>query len=167
MYNVRPRCGQTITHHYMPSARLLYPHERVGPCPLDKLYPCSHTTINYLKNVPLVSYYYNAMWSNGSVYMKRVMLVTRFHKQWFYLPWWPFINRSKHMPERFKYTMLDRVATKLSHSITCPLHDCFTHTSGLAHAHSINYTLAHTPQFNIWKTYRSCHIIIMQCGLTV
>jgi hypothetical protein len=72
MYVVRPRCGQTITLHYMPSARLLYPHERVGPCPLDKLYPCSHTIINYLKNVPLVSYYYNAMWSNGSVYMKRV-----------------------------------------------------------------------------------------------
>ena len=63
--------------------------------------------------------------------------------------------------------MLDRVAAKLSHTITCPLHDCFTHTSGLAHAHSTNYTLAHTPQFIIWKTYRSCHNIIMQCGLTV
>jgi len=106
------------------------------------------------------------MFSNGSVYMKRVKHSTRFHKQWLYFPWWPFINRSKHMPERFKYTMLDRVAAKLSHSITCPLHDCFTHTSGLAHAHSTNYTLAHTPQFIVWKTYRSCHIIIVQCGLT-
>ena len=86
MYNVRPRCGQTITHHYMPSARLLYPHERVGPCPLDKLYPCSHTTINYLKNVPLVSYYYNAMWSNGQVYATCGSLPARFHIERIFLP---------------------------------------------------------------------------------
>jgi len=112
MYNVRPRCGQTITHHYMPSARLLYPHERVGPCPLDKLYPCSHTTINYLKNVPLVSYYYNAMWSNGSVYTTCGSLTIRFHNKPDYCLEFAIQWLEERKSEHVVCTMLETVGTK-------------------------------------------------------
>ena len=55
------------------------------------------------------------------------------------------------------YTLLEDVAAKPSHSITCPKQDCFTHTSGLAHAHSSNYTPALARLFIFYTIYRSCH----------
>jgi len=46
------------------------------------------------------------MTANGPVYMMRVMLVTRFQKQWLYLPWWPWLYWLFLYAKRFIYTML-------------------------------------------------------------
>ena len=67
-----------------------------------------------------------------------------------------------------KRSLLENVAAQPSHSITCPKHDCFTHTSGLAPCPHIKLYPCFTQHYNIKDTiFRSCHIFNMQCSLTV